>query len=97
MAKLVVTLLKGDRVRLPTGVVYDHTDVHVEDSAFAQSTQSLGAKDTVAKFDVAEGAGSIIVTDLDTNGEKIGTPIRVGFDTLAGTFTPTASVGVSFE
>jgi hypothetical protein len=82
----VLTVQNGAAV--PAGVTRASTRIDVTDSAGAAQSQSLTGTESpawTATFTVAPGVGSVIATDIDTNGATIGTPVKAPFDTGTGT------------
>lgn len=88
MAQIKV-LIQVSRATLPSGQVYDHTDIDVVDASGIRSSQVVNGQESPAwtgLFQVAEGQGTVSVTARDTSGNPIGTALSATFNTLAGTF-----------
>lgn len=70
-------------VQLPAGVGFAGTKVVVTDSAGAAQSATLEGTETPpwsATFtSLADGAGSVVATDLDSAGNAIGSPVSQSF------------------
>lgn len=70
---------------IPSGVTRASTSVVVTDSAGASQSFSLtGAENPVGFIPLvtlAAGAGTIVLTDIDTTGAAIGSPVNLPFTT----------------
>lgn len=81
--------IQTTRAVLPVGLVYDHTDIDVQDGSGVRSTQAVNGQENppwTGLFQVSEGRGSVTVTARDTLGNPIGSSLSAIFDTLSGTF-----------
>jgi hypothetical protein len=85
----ILTVQQG--APIPAGVTRAGTNISVTDSSGAVQTGSVNATETpawTAQFTVAPGAGSYTLTDVDTTGAVIGTPVPGTFNT--GSSAPSA-------
>lgn len=97
MSNILITLTKT-ATPLPTGVVFDHTNVVVVDSAATSQTFALNGSETPPwsqVVTVADGAGTVTATDVDSTGATIGTPVTQAFTSTAPTFAATTGITVS--
>lgn len=98
MSNILVQLIKT-AAPLPTGVVFGHTNVVVTDSANGVQTFALNGSETppwsVKVGNVADGAGTVVATDVDSNGATLGTPVTQSFTTTAPTFPSTSGITVT--
>jgi hypothetical protein len=72
---------------IPAGVTRASTTVHLTDSAGANQTFTLDGTEVPVGFipsaTVAPGAGTLVITDIDTTGAVIGLATTVPFTTGA--------------
>ena len=84
---------------IPAGVTRASTTVLVTDSANAPHTFSVTGTETPPGFipsvTLAAGAGTILLTDLDSTGATIGTPTSVPFTTGGSTGSVLQSSGAT--
>jgi hypothetical protein len=103
MSNILVTLTKNTSAVLPAGITFASTSIVVTDSAGTAQTFSLTGVESPAWSQLvtlaAEGAGTVVATDLDTTGAPIGTPVSQGFSTTGtgggSTFPATTAIVVS--
>ena len=102
LVPVIVAIAKGASIATPTGIAFASTSVVVTDSSgVAQPAVLLTGVETPTPWafstSVAPGAGTVVATDLDTNGATLGTPVSQTF-TEAGSppnFLPTTSISVT--
>lgn len=91
-----IVALQKTTTPLPTGIVFGHTNVVVTDSAGAAQTFALNGSETppwsVAVLNLADGAGTIVATDVDATGATIGSPVSQSFTTTAPSFPATSGI-----
>jgi hypothetical protein len=82
---ILVQLLKNTQgsAQLPAGVTFAGTQIVVTDSAGAVQTDTLNGTESppwsATVTGLANGAGSVTATDLDSTGAAIGSPITQSF------------------
>jgi hypothetical protein len=100
---VIVSITKpATAINTPTGAAFASTSVVVTDSTgAAQAAVLLTGVETPTPWafstSVAQGAGTVVATDLDVNGVTLGTPVTQSF-TVAGsppTFFPTTGITVT--
>jgi hypothetical protein len=98
MANILISVTKTD-TPLPTGVVFGHTNLLVTDSAGVAQTLAVNGSETppwtVTAIGLADGAGTVVGTDVDATGATIGTPVTQSFTTGAVTFPATTGITVT--
>lgn len=98
MANILITVNKTP-TPLPTGVVFGHTNLTVTDSAGAAQTLAVNGSETppwtATATGLADGSGTVVGTDVDSNGNTIGTPVTQTFTTGAVTFPGTTGITVT--
>ncbi len=102
LVQVIVAIAKGPSINTPTGAAFASTSVVVTDSTgVAQAPVLLTGKETPTPWafstSVAVGSGTVVATDLDTNGATLGSPVSQSF-TEAGsppTFLPTTGITVT--
>ncbi len=98
---VVVTLSKNLAAVLAAGVVFAGTKVDVTDAAGATQSTTLNGTESPpwsATFtSLADGAGSVVATDLDNTGAAIGSPVTQTFPAVAppATFPQTTGISVT--
>lgn len=100
MNNAIVQLAKTTTVLPSTNAAFAGTQVALTDSAGNVQKATLTGVETPpwsAQFaNVADGAGSVVATDVDTAGNVIGTPLSVAFTELApATFPATSGITVT--
>lgn len=102
MANAVVTIISTPTPQ-PGTQVFSHKQIVISDSATPPNTQTQtvdGVTVTTATFPLTgfvAGAGNCTVSDMDTTGAVIGTPVQAAFQIPAPVvnFPATTSVTVS--
>lgn len=93
---IAVSIARNNAITLPAGVVFAGCEVDVTDSAGAVQSATLNGTEvppfTATFTSLADGAGSVAATDLDTTGATIGTPASTTFPAVIPTGTPFQSV-----
>lgn len=99
---VVVTLSKNLAAVLAAGVVFAGTKVDVTDAAGATQSTTLNGTESPpwsATFtSLADGAGSVVATDLDSTGAAIGSPVTQSFPAASSppsTFPQTTGISVT--
>lgn len=98
MANILITVTKTD-TPLPSGVVFGHTNLVVTDSANAIQTLTVNGSETppwtITAIGLADGSGTVVGSDVDANGNLIGTAVTQTFTTGAVTFPATTGITVT--
>ena len=98
MANILIQLTKTI-TPLPAGVTFASTNLVVTDSAGATQSLSLNGSESppwsVTVSGLADGAGTVVATDVDTTGATIGTPVSQSFSTGTATFSATTGITVT--
>lgn len=99
MANINIQLVKAAPTNLPPGVTFGQTTLVVTDAASATQTISLNGTESPPWFvtvsSLADGTGTIVATDLDTNGNTLAGPISQSFTTTQATFSATTGITVT--
>lgn len=86
MSKQLVQVVKTTQP-LPTGVTFASTSIAVTDSTGSAQNASLNGSESPpwsVVMDLADGGGSAVVTDIDSNGNPIGSPVTATFTVSSG-------------
>lgn len=93
---IAVSIARNNALVLAAGILFAHCKVDVTDAAGAVQSANLDGTEsppfTATFTSLADGAGSVVATDLDTTGAVIGTPATTTFPAVIPTGTPFQSV-----
>jgi hypothetical protein len=97
MSIISIQVIQGPAT-IPAGTVRKTTKVDVLDAANAPQSFSLDGTESplgfIPQVQVASGAGTVTVTDLDANGAAIGSPVVTNYTTITAA-PQLASTGAS--
>lgn len=97
MLNVLITLSKTNAPAI-VGQTFDHTVIEIKDSAStAIPAQAVNADPWQATFTgVADGEFTVTATDVDTNGNVIGSPLSQSFNLSApATFPQTTGISAA--